>query len=453
MPPRTQRTPARGATGRDAPKTRSSYRGSDGMRQMNEEQKRGDARKEAAKAKGHEPFRFWTPQGETRQIIIVDEKPDFFRYEHALKDPRSGRYDNFLPCINEDANCPVCTVSEKPAYFGMYLTVIDLTPYDDKDGNEVPWSKKIMVVKPAQQKKIARLYEKHGSLYGMVVDMTRDGAKDASIGNDIEFVEFADDKEMESFYRTYKDKENKTVEIIGNEPFDYDKIYPEMTEKQLCVLAGVEDTGSVGKRGSDDKEIGRTRGRAATRRDDDEDDAPPTRGRRRAVEEEEEEPAPRRGRGRAAAEEEEDEPAPRRGRGRAAAQEEEEEEPAPRRGRRAAAEEEEEEPAPRRGRRAAAEEEEDEPAPRRGRSRVAAEEEEEEPAPRRGRGRAAPEPEEEEEPAPRRGRGRAAAEEEDEPAPRRGRGRADAADAEPPFDDEEETKPAARRQALRGRRS
>jgi hypothetical protein len=404
---------------------------------MEEEAKRQDAAKEARKAKGFEPFRFWTPVTETRQLVIIDEAPDFFRYEHALKDKRSGRYDNFLPCINEDANCPVCSVSEKPAYFAMYLTVIDLTPYENKDGDEVPWSKKMLVVKPAQQKKIARLYEKHGSLRGMILDMTRDGDKDAAIGNDIEFVDFMDEKELDDFYDTYKDKEGKKVEIIGGEVFDYDKIYPEMTEKQLATVAGVSDT-STGRRDDDDRAIGRTRGRSSSRDDDDAPARGRSAGRRSASRDDDDgaDDAPARParRGSRAAEEPEDPPV----RGRRRAVEEEPEDP-PARGRRAARDEEPEDP-PARGRRAARDEEPEDP-------------------PARGRGRRE-EPEDDPEPAPRRGR-RQAVEEEPEDPPARGRrapagrGRAEADHDDPPFEPEDDA-PAergTRRQALRARRT
>lgn len=278
----TRRTPNRtrgGSTGRDnGPAVRSSYRGSDGMRKMEEEQKRQDAERERRKAQGYEPFRFWTPVGDTREIIIVDDAPEFFRYEHALKNRRTQRYDNFLPCINEDANCPVCGVTEKPAYFAMYLTVLDLTPYENKDGKEVPWSKKLLVVKPAQQKKISRLYEKHGTLRGMVLEMRRDGDKDASIGNDIEFVEFASEDELvNDYFDEYVDQDGKRIEIDGSVPFDYDKIYPDMSEKQLAAIVGADDN-SVGNRDRDDRDIGRTSSRGGRDRggrgDDRQEDAP-----------------------------------------------------------------------------------------------------------------------------------------------------------------------------------
>lgn len=310
MAPR-QRTPERGGQGRNAPApVKSGYRGADGMRKMDEEQARQEADREARKAKGNTPFRFWTPVGSTRQLIIIDEAPDFFRYEHALKDRKSGRFDNFLPCINEDANCPVCGVTDKPSYFAMYLTVIDLEGYEDKDGNWVEWSKKLLVVKPMQQKKIARLYEREGTLRGMILDMTRDSDKDASIGGDIEFVGWAEEDELHDYYTTYVDKDNKTHEIIGDEVFDYEALFPDMTEKQLATIAGADLGDSVGNRRGDDRSIGRgerggrggreeaPRGRSASRGgrrgdDDDQGDAPqrPARGSRRDSADDEQRPA------------------------------------------------------------------------------------------------------------------------------------------------------------------
>lgn len=415
-PQRPARPAARAPKG---PAPRTSYRGDAGRRQMEEEQVRQEAAKEARKAKGFEPFRFWTPVGETRQIVIIDDAPDFFRYEHALKSTGSNRYDNFLPCINEDANCPACSVSEKPAYFAMYLSVIDLTPYNNKDGDEVPWSKKMLVVKPSQQKKISRLFEREGSLRGMILDMTRDGDKDAAIGNDIEFVGWMEEEELATYYSEYEDKDKKVQVIDCLEPFDYDTIYPEMTEEQLATIAGVTDHG-VGNRRQTDRSIGRG-GREAE--------------------------APARGGRSAGRREEAATTRPARGRQAPADDGGDDQQDAPQRGRRAPAEA----PAPR-GRRAPAEAEA--PAPRGRRAPPPPADDyqdddqyvddapaaEEPPA----RGRRAPAAE-----APARGR-RSTAPAEDAPQrPARG-GRAAAADAEPPF---EEEPPARGRTALRGRRN
>lgn len=349
-----------GRTEEAAPRT--SYRGAAGLKRMEQELARKEAEREMRKNTPREPFRFFCTSGEEREIIIVDDEPDFFRNEHQLKDRTTGRYSKFVPCIDEAANCPVCAAPEaKQPYFAMYLTVIDLTPYTNRDGEEIEWSKKLLVVKASQQKKFSRLFAKHGTLRGLNLLMTRTGDKSAAIGDDIEDLGFYEEDELEEFVTEYTDREGNVQEIIGHEPYDYEEIFPDMTERQLAAIAGV-DSGTVGNRRNDDESIGRSR---------------PGRSRNRA-EEDEEEPAPRRSSRRASRDEEEEEEAPRRARGRRAAQEDEEEEaPAPRRSSRraAAVEEEEDEPAPRRGRGRAEEEEEeaeDEPAPRRTASTSAA---------------------------------------------------------------------------------
>lgn len=374
MAPRT--APARRGASKPAAKAAapaSSYRGAAGLRRMKEEEVKAEARKAAAQASMKEPFRFFVRPGESASIIIVDDAPDFFRMEHALMNPRTKRFNLFVPCIDEHTNCPACAASDKPPYFAMYLTVIDLTPFTNGAGEEVDWTKKMMVVKSTQQKKLMRLYEKHGTLRGMELVMTRDGDMDAAIGNDIEFQGFVDEEELETYVTEYTDKEKKVHEVFGDEPFDYEDIYPDLSEKEISALVG---------------------GRAP--RDDDDEPAPRRSASRRTSrdeEEEEEEEAPRRP-SRGAARTATARPARRSAR-EEVEEEEEEEAPAPRRPRRAAVEEEEEEaPAPRRARRASREEE--------------PEEEEEAPArPARRAGRKAPvdplpEEEEEEEAPPAR---------------------------------------------------
>ena len=431
------RSPARSGEGRNAPApVKSSYRGADGMRKMEEEQARQEADREARKAKGHTPFRFWTPTGSTRQLIIIDDAPAFFRYEHALKDRKSGRFDNFLPCINDDANCPVCSVSEKPSYFAMYLTVIDLEPYEDRDGNWIEWSKKLLVVKPMQQKKIARLYEREGTLRGMVLDMTRDSDKDAAIGGDIEFVGWADEDELHDYYATYEDKDGKKHEILGDEVFDYEALFPDMTEKQLATIAGVDLSDSVGNRRGDNRSIGR-----GSR-----DDAPSRGGRT----------ASRGGRREAAADDGGDAPQrPARSRRGDTADDEQR----PTRGRRTAPQDDAGDDqnddqqddggdAPRRPARGTRQAREEAPAERPARgARRTTREEPEDPPQRPARRTTREEPEDPPQ-RPSRGGGRE--------APQRTRGRADASHDDPPFEDGDDqgSEPASPRgrAALRSRR-
>lgn len=224
-----------------------------------------EAEQEARKNTPLMPFRFFTPVGDTKEIVIVDDAPSFVRHEHCMQDKRTKRWDVFLPCIDENCNCPACSVSSRPSYFAMYFTVIDLTPYVNGDGDEVPFSKKLLVVKTAQQKKLIRLYERHGTLRGMVLAMTRDGEKTASIG-DPEFVEFMEEADLQSYVYDYTDKEGVVHEVLCDEPYDYEALFPEVDEETLAALVGGGGD-STGSRRDDDRSLGRGRGRA--QQDDD----------------------------------------------------------------------------------------------------------------------------------------------------------------------------------------
>lgn len=331
------RKPSRGA---------AFYRGEAGMRKGDEELARQKAQQEARKEQGNIPFRFRVTVGETTQFVVCDDAPDFFRFEHNLKNPRTGHWDTFTGCVKEWDNCPVCQVAERESYYAMYLTVVDFTPFETKDGTNHEFSRKLLVVKPAQQKKFQRAYikaQKDGrTLRGAIFEATRDGDKDSAIGNDIEFIEYMDEEELTGYVRSWKDKEGKKHTEQCSEPLDYEALFAEPDTESLRLQVG--GTPAPGNRAHEDRELGR-RPRRGAKTEEDEEYEPAERTQRMSS-------TPRRGRA-APEEEAEDEPAPTRGRtaGRRPAREEPEDEPAPVRGRTA-------------GRRPApVEEAEDEPAP------------------------------------------------------------------------------------------
>lgn len=369
-------------------KNRAVYRGAAGAQKAEEELKLQKARAEARKEQGLMPFRFRVGVGDTTQFVVVDDAPDFYRFEHNMKNPATGFWDTFTGCTKEWDNCPACETLGRESYYAMYLTVIDFTHFKTKDGTKHEFSRKLLVVKPAQQKKIQRAYAKAqkdgGTLRGCIFEVTRDGDKDSSIGNDIEMVEVMDEDEMLTYTRSWKDKEGKTQTERCHEVFDYDALFPEPDSEDLRKTVGGQPT--PGSRAHVDKELGGrpSRGRAAPRDEEEEEEAP-VRTRRGAAPREEEEEAPVRPRRGAAPRAEEEAPVrPRRG---AAPRDEEDDEgdwqePVRSRGRAAPVE---------------ADEEEDEPPPRRAAGRAATT-----PPPRRAVRQAAPVEEEEEAPAPRR---------------------------------------------------
>lgn len=302
--------PTRRSRGAAAPEKtgRGFIRGEAGRRQTSvelEEQKRREEERRANAGKTR-ALRFYLRAGDSTQIIICDDAPDFFMYEHSLQDA-DGRWGRlFSGCTKTFDNCPVCETTKRESYYAMMLTCIDLTPYTSSSGERVEFTRKLLVVKPAQQKKFLRFYEKNGTLRGALFEMTRDGDKDSSIGNDIEFVEFVPEEEMATYTRTWKDRENKRHTENCDEPYVYEELFEEPTYDSLAKLVGVgpqagsraanraalDDDAPTGRRApargrakeeddfeddQDDRSFAR-RGRAQPAReedDDDEDDDPP----------------------------------------------------------------------------------------------------------------------------------------------------------------------------------
>ena len=257
--------PARGAA-RPAPRPaartagRSQYRGEDGMRRAAEEIEKSKEKERQRRERGHAPMRFRMKSGETKQAVILDDKPDFFQYEHNGKDA-DGRWNIFSGCVKEQDNCPACAALGKESYYAMYLTVLDLTPFELKSGETVEFSRKLLVVKNQQQKKFMRMYEKEGTLRGMILDFTRDGDKEPAIGNDIEFVDWMPEDELATYVREWTDREKKRHIENCNEPYNYEEIFPEPTTEGLRAQFG--GSPPPGSRAAEEAELG---GRRSARR-------------------------------------------------------------------------------------------------------------------------------------------------------------------------------------------
>ncbi len=235
------------------------HRGEEGRNRVDTEMEEAKKRREAAKSSG--PFRFYTPVGDTKEIVILDEEPDTFGYEHNFKDPKTGRWSINLTCVDEWENCPACADVKKSSYV-LYLSVLDLTPFEDSSGTTHEFSRKLMVVKQGQQKKFIRKFNKDGSLRGMIVEMTRDGAKDAAIGNDIEFTgEVMDEEELAEYVRTWKDRDGKMHEEDCGEPYDYEEVIPEPSLEAIEAAMDPDGTRKRARTGTTRKARSKDEGR------------------------------------------------------------------------------------------------------------------------------------------------------------------------------------------------
>ena len=347
------------------------YRGDAGREKADEELVKQKARQEARKEQGNMPFRFRVAVGGTTQFVILDDAPEWFRFEHNLKNPQTGFWDTFTGCVKEFDNCPVCEVSGRESYYALYFSVLDFTEFETRDGTKHDFSRKLLVVKPAQQKKFIRAFnkaEKDGmTLRGAVFETTRDGDKDSSIGNDIEYIEHMDEEELATYIRSWKDKEGKKQTEDCSEPYDYEALFEEPDADKLRALVGGE--APPGSRAHERKALGGDSGTRRRGRSEPDDEAPPPRGRSGGYEKPE---RTERMRGRPTPEPEDDDEPPARTPARSRRAAEPEDEAPPARGRtssRRQAEPEDEAPPPRRtaSRRAAEPEDDDEPPPGAGR--------------------------------------------------------------------------------------
>lgn len=249
------------------------YRGAAGRAKADEELAMQKKQAEARKAQGHQPFRFKVGVGETTQFIILDEAPDVYRYEHALQDPKTKWWNIFTGCVKEFDNCPVCEAT-RDSYYALYLTVIDLTEFTTRDGDTVEFSRKLLVVKPGQQKKFNRLYTRAikdgGSLRGALIEVSRDGEKDASIGSDFELVEYVEEEELQTYVRKWKDRDGKKQVEKCYEVLDYEKLFGDVTTESLRKIVGGNP--APGSRAHEERELGSRRPSRKSRDEEPEDE-------------------------------------------------------------------------------------------------------------------------------------------------------------------------------------
>ncbi len=211
---------------------RDVYTGSDAKEAS--EKAVADAKKRQEEA-GKMPFRFYMNVGDEKSFIILDEEPQFTRWEHEEWDDRNKRM-KYHGCIAEYDNCPACDNLEHRSYLAMYLTVIDLTPFTTKKGEDVEFSKKMLIVKQNQHKLFFRKAER-GTLRGWLVDAFRDKKTDARIGGQLDFAEQLTDDELADYEREYEDRDGKD-QIDDVEPYDYQDLFPETTLESLEATFG-----------------------------------------------------------------------------------------------------------------------------------------------------------------------------------------------------------------------
>lgn len=212
-----------------------------------------DARTAAKKAAAGGVRRFYMRLEDERQITFLDgdfaetgllDVPCF--WEHQVQ--MNGRWDNWFPCLKEFEPCPVCEDTGKDAAFVYAFTVLNHTPWTDRDGNVHEHEKQLYVCKRDTFKRLSHLAQNRDGLAGCTFDVVRIGDKSANVGSDFDFIEKRKPKEI---MKAYGLKEEDT------KPFNYDEVFKEFTADDLRQLGfnaggisgpiGSADTGTIGQ--------------------------------------------------------------------------------------------------------------------------------------------------------------------------------------------------------------
>jgi hypothetical protein len=144
--------------------------------------KPGDANADKFKEQnnaGAQLWRFWLKVGEKKKVLFLgDEKIGIF--EHTTK--IGNNWEKFT--CSRDANCYFCGTGGRSTYV-EYSTILDLTPYDAKDGTKRKYSRRAFAASGAAIDILnRRRQDKGGSLAGWGVECFRDGEKSPNVGND-----------------------------------------------------------------------------------------------------------------------------------------------------------------------------------------------------------------------------------------------------------------------------
>lgn len=246
-----------------------------------------EAKKRAEKRKQGSAYRFFLPRGEDASVIVLDysfEEVPFF-YEHNIQAP-DGKWNIFEPCVKEFAECPICQGhgqrggDPKPSYYAMFLTVLDTRGFVTKDNEEVPYDRKLLVVKQGQHQEFFRLFDaatkQYGTLRGLELLLAREDSTNASaIGKPVVmddgqmFIVNSEEDLLEDFGHDPITDSNGKVIMEADAllaPFDYTKLFPRPDADALRRKYGAAPTAGsrddMGEDGWEDEPAAGGRGRS-----------------------------------------------------------------------------------------------------------------------------------------------------------------------------------------------
>ena len=169
------------------------------------------AEDEAAKqAMGWPPDRWWMREGETKEIVFIDDNPFCCHVHSWMTHEKKWFHETCLSKISDDG-CPADGAKGvgRADYTG-HLTVIDVTGYTNDEGKEFKYQLKAFPGKTKVLNKLKKKKENKGSLLGQLWTLTRADKNTPNTGDDLDHVREIDAAKLLK-YVTYKGKSLKDM--------------------------------------------------------------------------------------------------------------------------------------------------------------------------------------------------------------------------------------------------
>lgn len=182
-------------------------------------------------------FRYFIKRGTEADLVILDDQLDFAINEHTIYDPRDKSREH-VSCPKDWEVCPICQLAHKDknsvykdSVYTAFLTVLDLTPWTDKQGVEHEYSVRLLPLKGEVRTRFFKYAERYETLRGLRITMIRDeGEKSAATGTPFEVVKQYDEAKMVKLFGHPAVKSRDGKELVAEngrlQPVDYGKMFP-----------------------------------------------------------------------------------------------------------------------------------------------------------------------------------------------------------------------------------
>lgn len=195
------------------------------------------------------PFRFYMKPGEQKQILVLDataRSACFYEHDIFIASQKQSYNES---CPKEFDLCPICQMAErggqnspfKQPYYVMMLSIIDLTPYQKRDGSIIPWSRKLLPCKAQSQDFFDRLEASQGGLRGVKLLMTRPTNDTVRIGLPEFMQKHTEEEILASFsHPEMKGKDGSVYKLANADcyAYDYAELFPQPTGEDIRTRWG-----------------------------------------------------------------------------------------------------------------------------------------------------------------------------------------------------------------------